>query len=109
MELPPAPISEPMPHSSHLDRARAFSLATAPLAATTGLVVLLIGILAFGIPFLSVAALLLALGGFALIWGVSFVVFTFVSPDGSLLAHTLLMWAYLKREQKERFKRYGIK
>jgi hypothetical protein len=47
-DLPPAPISEPLPLSSFTDRARGFTLATAPLAAATGLVVLLIAVTAFG-------------------------------------------------------------
>jgi uncharacterized membrane protein HdeD (DUF308 family) len=106
-DLPIAPIVEPMPNSGHLDRARGFTLVTAPLAAATAFVVLLIGITAFGVPVLSVAALLLALGGFALVWGVAFIAHTFVSPDGALLAHVLLTWGYLKREQKERHNRYG--
>jgi hypothetical protein len=106
-DLPPAPIVEPYPHASHTDRARAFTLATAPLAATTALVVLLIGLVAFGIPILSVAALLLALGGFGLVWAISFIVFTFVSPDGALVLHTIFLFGLLRREQKERIRRYG--
>jgi uncharacterized membrane protein HdeD (DUF308 family) len=68
--------------------------------------VLLIAIVAFGVPVLSVMALLVALGGFALVWGVAFVAHTFVSPDGALLAHVLLTWSYLKREQRARLDRY---
>lgn len=107
MELPDAPISQPMPHSSHLDRARAFTLATMPLAAATGFVALLIGVVAFGIPVLSVLALLVALAGFGLIWALSFIVFTFVSPDGALVLHTIFLFGLLRREQKERIRRYG--
>ena len=43
-DLPSAPIVPPMPHSGHVDRAKGFSIATGPLAASTSLVVLLIGI-----------------------------------------------------------------
>lgn len=107
-ELPSAPITPPMPHSNYTDRARGFSLATAPLAAATGFVVLLIGIAAFGVPLLSVAALLLALGGFSLVWLVAYVAHVFVSADGALFVHVLMGWGYLRREQRERFKRYGL-
>ena len=69
---------------------------------------LLIGISAFGVPLLSVGALLLALGGFALTWLVAYGLHTFVSADGSLFIHTLMAWGYLRREQSERFKRYGL-
>jgi hypothetical protein len=69
--------------------------------------VLLIGISAFGIPLLSVAALLLALAGFAVTWLIAYVAHTLISPDGTTFAHTILMWGYLRREQKERLRRYG--
>jgi hypothetical protein len=96
-----------MPLSSHTDRAKGFTLATMPLAAATGFVVLLIAVTAFGVPVLSVMALLLALGGFALVWAIAFVAHTMVSADGVLMVHTLSAWAYLKREQKNRHRRYG--
>jgi hypothetical protein len=107
-ELPTAPISAPMPHSGHVDRAKGFSLATAPLAGVAGFIVLLIGISAFGVPLLSVGALLLALGGFAGVWLAAYGLHTFVSADGALFLHTIFAWGYLKREQSERFKRYGL-
>lgn len=106
-DLPAAPISEPMPYSGHVDRAKGFTIATGPLAAATGFVVLLIGIIAFGVPLLSVPALLLALGGFTAAWLVAYALHVFVSADGALFAHVLLTWAYLRREQRERIKRYG--
>jgi hypothetical protein len=106
-DLPPAPIVEPMPYSGHLDRARGFTLATAPLAAATGFVVLLIAVTAFGVPVLSVMALLVALGGFAFVWAIAFVAHTFVSPDGALLLHVIFLWRLLLLEARERRKRYG--
>lgn len=106
-ELPQAPITAPMPYSSHIDRASGFTLATMPLAGATGVVVLLIGISAFGVPVLSVAALLLALGGFALTWLIAYIAHVFVSADGALVIHVLSGWAYLRREQKSRLERYG--
>ena len=107
-ELPLAPISAPMPYSGHVDRAKGFSIATGPLAGVVGCVVLLIGISAFGVPLLSVAALLLALAGFAATWLVAYGLHVFVSTDGALFVHTLLGWGYLRREQSERFRRYGL-
>jgi hypothetical protein len=79
-----------------------------PLAGATGVVVLLIGIAAFGIPILSVAALLLALAGFAVTWLLAYIVHVFVSTDGALVLHVVMGWRYLKREQAERWKRYGL-
>jgi uncharacterized membrane protein len=106
-DLPPAPITAPMPHSSHSDRAHGFVLVTAPLAAATGFVVLLVAISAFGVPVLSVAALLLALAGFTAAWLAAYALHVWVSPDGALFAYVLLTFAYLRREQKERHRRYG--
>jgi hypothetical protein len=107
-ELPTSPISAPMPHASHKDRAVGFSLATAPLAGVAGFIVLLIGISAFGVPLLSVGALLLALAGFAATWLIAYGLHTFVSADGALFLHTIFAWGYLKREQTERIRRYGL-
>lgn len=107
MELPPAPITAPMPHSSHTDRSRGFVLVTAPLAAATGFVVLLVAIAAFGVPVLSVAALLLALAGFTVAWLAAYALHVWVSPDGALFLHVILMWRLLFIESRERRKRYG--
>jgi hypothetical protein len=108
-DLPPAPISQPYPHSSYHDRALGFTLATAPLAGVAALVAALVGILGFQVPIMSLAALLLALGGFALVWLCAYALHVWVSPDGALLAHTLLMWRLLFLEARERRKRYGLR
>jgi len=109
LALPPAPITEPMPHSSHSDRAHGFVLVTAPLAAATGLVVLLVAISAFGLPVLSVAALLVALAGFTAAWLVAYALHVFVSSDGALFLHVILMWRLLFLEGRDRRRRYGRK
>jgi len=105
-DLPVAPQTVLMPKASYEDRARGFSLATAPLAGVAGLVAGLVAITAFSVPVLSVAALLVVLAGFVVAWLFAYVVYTFVSPDGSLFLHTVFVWSYLRREQRERFKRY---
>lgn len=105
-DLPAPPPTVLLPTANYTDRARGFSLATGPLAAATGFVVLLIGISAFGVPVLSVAALLLALGGFTVAWLAAYIIHTVVSPDGTMFAHTVLAWRFLRAEQKERHKRY---
>jgi len=98
-----------MPHSSHSDRAHGFVLVTAPLAAATGLVVLLVAISAFGLPVLSVAALLVALAGFTAAWLVAYALHVFVSSDGALFLHVILMWRLLFLEGRDRRRRYGRK
>jgi hypothetical protein len=105
-ELPSAPVSAPMPHSGHVDRAKGFSIATAPLASVVGLVIAIIGVLGWQVPIASLVTLLLALGGFALTWLIAYGLHVFVSSDGALFVHVLLAWRYLNTEQKERHKRY---
>jgi hypothetical protein len=109
LALPDAPITAPMPLSSHRDRAHGFVLVTAPLAAATGFVVLLVAIAAFGIPVLSVAALLLALAGFTAAWLVAYSLHVWVSADGALFFHVAMTWRLLFIEARERRRRYGRK
>lgn len=106
IHLPAAPQMILMPTANYTDRARGFALSTTPLAGATGVVVVLLGVSAFGVPFLSVAALLLALGGFTGAWLVAYVAHTMISPDGTLFVHTMMAWGYLRVEQRERIHRY---
>jgi hypothetical protein len=107
-ELPTAPISAPMPYSGHVDRAKGFGIATGPLAGVAGIVAAIVGVIGWQVPIASLVTLLLALGGFALTWLVAYGLHTFVSADGSLFIHTIFAWGYLRREQSNRFKRYGL-
>ena len=106
-DLPSAPTPVLMPQAGYEDRARGFGLATAPLAGVTGLVAALVGILGWQVPIASLATLLLALGGFALTWLLAYLAHVLISPDGSLFVHVLATWAYLRREQAERHRRYA--
>jgi hypothetical protein len=107
-ELPSAPQTILMPRAGYVDRAQGFSLATAPLAGVAGLVAALVGVLGWQVPVASLVTLLLALGGFALVWLVAYISHILISPDGALFMHTVFAWGYLRREQAERLKRYGI-
>jgi hypothetical protein len=97
-----------MPHASHKDRAVGFGIATAPLAGVAGIVAAIVGVIGWQVPIASLVTLLLALGGFAVTWLIAYGLHTFVSADGALFLHTIFAWGYLKREQSERFKRYGL-
>ncbi len=105
-ELPAAPTTVLMPHAGYEDRAKGFTLATAPLAGVAGIVVALVAIIGWQVPIASLATLLLALAGFALVWLIAYVAHTLISPDGTMFAHTILAWGYLRHEQRERHKRY---
>ncbi|MCC6457839.1 MAG: hypothetical protein IT328_22980 [Caldilineaceae bacterium] len=105
-ELPATPSTVLLPQAGYEDRARGFSIATGPLAGVAGLVAALVGILGWQVPIASLITLLLALGGFALVWLIAYLGHVFISPDGTMFLHTILAWGYLRREQRERFKRY---
>ena len=106
-ELPPAPIVQPMPFSSHRDRATAFMLATSPLAAATGFVAALVAIIGWRVPVASLVTLLIALGGFSVVWLASLIAYQLISAEGALVLHTIFLFGILRREQKERHARYG--
>lgn len=106
-ELPQAPITPPMPYSGHVDRAKGFGIATGPLAMAVGLVAAIVGVIGWQVPIASLITLLLALAGFAGVWLIAYIAHVFVSPDGALVLHVVMGWGYLRREQKERHKRYG--
>ena len=105
-ELPAAPATVLMPKAGYEDRARGFSLATAPLGIVASLVAALVGIVGWQVPVLSLVTLLLALGGFAGVWLLAYTVHVVVSPDGATFIHVLLAWGYIRREQRERHRRY---
>lgn len=106
-QLPAPPQTVLLPHAGYEDRARGFGIATAPLATVAGIVAALVGIIGWQVPLASLATLLLALAGFALVWLAAYIVHTFVSPDGATFAHVVMMWAFLRREQSERHRRYA--
>jgi hypothetical protein len=81
-------------------------VATMPLAATVGFVAALVAIIGWQVPIASLVTLLLALGGFAVVWLVAYLGHVVISPDGATFFNVILAWGYLKREQKARLKRY---
>src|SRR5690606_16920028 len=105
--LPAPPTTVLLPQAGYEDRARGFGLATAPLAGVAGFVAALVGVIGWSVPVASLITLLLALGGFALVWLIAYIAHVFVSSDGALLIHTVMGWNYLKREQRERHRRYA--
>jgi len=104
--LPSASMAHTEVSGTFTDRARGFQIASVPLAAGVGLGSLIVGIVGWGVPLFSVAALGWLWTGFLLTWFAAWVVHNLVSPDGIALAHTILGWQYLKAEQRERHKRY---
>ena len=107
--LPPALRSDARTKSAvtgnHKDRAWAFSIRTAQLAAITGVAVWLVGKMLIDYPLLSVVALLWLTTGFAAVWLGAFILDAVLSAEGIELIDTLLFWRFAHREQEERFAR----
>lgn len=104
--LPPAAQVQTEIRTSHVDRAKGFQVATVPIAIAAGVGALIIAVVGWSIPAVSLVGLLIFWAAFLAWWILGWLIHNVMSPDGIALIHTLLGWAYLKREQKERHKRY---
>lgn len=91
--------------TSAVDRARGFTLASVPLAAALGFVAFLAAVGLFGVPWLSLAAVLVLFGTFAGVWLVAWIWHMSASPDGVALWMVLLHYRLLRHEQRARLER----
>lgn len=91
--------------TSHVDRARGFTIASVPLAAALGLVAFLVAVALFGVPWLSGAALVVLFGVFGLVWLTAWLWYNAASPDGVALAQVMLGYRLLRHEQRARLER----
>lgn len=78
--------------TSEWDRAKAFSMMTMPLAVFVGIAMLLVAIVGFKIPALSIVALLVLVGGFVVVWAFSWGVYIFFSNTGLQMYHLRRSW-----------------
>ena len=77
------------------------------MAGVVSLVTVLVAILGFQVPLVSLAALLCALAGFALVWLVALIAYQMISVEGALFYHVAMTWRLLFIESRERRRRYG--
>lgn len=111
-----APIVSPLRNqiarsTSHIegswsDRARAFNISTLNLSIVTGILAT-IAALVFGASLSFFVLALYFFGGFTLAWLIAYALHTFVSAEGSQFVDTLMLWAFLRREQAHRHQRYS--
>ena len=110
----PAPmqIDAPMPvqtmqrlATSHVDRAKGFTIVSIPLAAGVGVGGLLLAAGLFSQPLLCMCALLVFFLSFLGVWLVAFLWHESASPDGVGLWQVLLHYRLLRHEQKARLER----
>lgn len=114
--LPPADLPALLPtatshvelRTGYTDRAKGFQLATVPVALAFGVGVLVVAMVGFSVPAFSVAALTVFWVAFLAWWLVGWAIHHVVSPDGAALLGAVLQYRYLRHEQRERLRRYGL-
>ncbi len=96
-------------HTNYVDRAKGFQLATLPISIAFGVGVLVVAIVGFAVPVVSVAALAVFWLAFLGWWLLGWAIHHLASPDGVALLQAILMYRIIRHDQKERVKRYGIR
>jgi hypothetical protein len=91
--------------ASETDRAVAFNISTAGLAAIVGVGGLLLAVVGWKVPIFSLAALAIFFSLAALIWAGAWLFHNLASPDGIGLLGVLLQYRLLRHEQRSRLDR----
>jgi hypothetical protein len=112
--LPPADLAPMLPtaqtsvelHTTYTDRSVGFQVATFPIAIAFGVGALIVAIVGYSVPFLSIGALLVFWVAFLGWWLLGWAIHHIASPDGIALVQALLMFKYVRAEQKERHRRH---
>ncbi len=110
-------VGEPMPmlptaqttvelHTTYLDRAQGFQLATLPIAIAFGVGVLVVAIVGWNVPFISIGALTIFWLAFLGWWLLGWLIHHIASPDGIALVQAILMYKYVRNEQRHRHRQY---
>jgi ABC-type antimicrobial peptide transport system permease subunit len=94
--------------TTYTDRAKGFQLATLPISIAFGVGVLVVAIVGYSVPVMSIAALATFWLAFLAWWLVGWGIHNVASPDGVALLQALLMYKYVRNEQRERIRRYGL-
>lgn len=90
---------------SETDRAVAFNISTAGLAGIVGVGGLMLAVVGWQVPLLSVSALAIFFGVAAAIWFGAWLFHSAASPDGIGLIGVLLQYRLLRHEQRARLDR----
>ena len=111
----PLELDAPMPvqtvqrlATSHVDRAKGFSIVSIPLAVGVGLGGLLIAVGMGAVPLFSMGALLTLFLAFLATWLIAYIWHQSASPDGVTLWMVLFQYRLLSREQKARLRRMEL-
>lgn len=103
--LPTAQTSVEL-HTTYFDRAQGFQLATLPISIAFGAGALIVAVVGYSVPVISIGALAVFWLAFLAWWLIGWAIHNIASPDGIALVQALLMYRYVRREQVERHRRY---
>lgn len=112
--LPPADLAPMLPtaqtavelRTTYADRAKGFQIATFPVAVAFGLGALIVAVVGWAVPVISLMGVLVFWLAFLAWWLGGWLIHTLVSPDGIALLQAVLGYKYLRHEQKARLRRY---
>jgi hypothetical protein len=109
MELPPMyPTAQTSVElrTTYTDRSKGFQIATLPISIAFGVGALVVALVGFSVPVVSVAALAVFWLAFLGWWIAGWLIHHLASPDGIALTQALLIYRYIRHEQRERIRRY---
>ncbi len=92
--------------TNSVDRAKGFLIAGVPLYAAWGVGSLIVGVLFWDLPVLSLAGLAVFWFPFLLAWGFGYLVTLITSAEGTAWYEAKRKWDVVDREQKERWGYY---
>ena len=106
IDVAPSAVHHVEMKTSARDRAEGFLLATVPLFAGLALGMVLISVFFFGVPFMSLTALVIFWLSFVAAWLLAYVYTLAVSAEGIAMFEARQKWNIIKREQEERWRYY---
>ena len=112
--LPPDDFAPMMPtaqtsvelRTTYLDRAQGFQLATLPISIAFGVGALVVAVVGYSVPIISLGALAVFWLAFLGWWLLGWAIHHIASPDGIALVQALLAYRFIREEQVERHRRY---
>ncbi|MCC6458797.1 MAG: hypothetical protein IT328_27885 [Caldilineaceae bacterium] len=104
--LPTAQTSVTL-HTTYTDRSVGFQVATVPISIAFGVGALVVAVVGYSVPVLSIGALMVFWLAFLGWWLLGWAIHHIASPDGIALVQAILMYRYVRNEQRERLRRYA--
>ena len=103
--LPTAQTSVTL-HTTYTDRSVGFQLATMPISIAFGVGALVVAVVGYSVPVISIGALAVFWLAFLGWWLVGWTIHHIASPDGIALVQAILMYRYIRNEQVERLRAF---